>query len=39
MDMFNFGPEPGMGVARRNWHEFGMLIGNPNNIMSVKVIL
>jgi len=39
MDVYNFGNEPGMGVARRNWHEFGMLIGHPNKIMSVKVIL
>lgn len=39
MDVFNVGPEPGMGVARRNWHEFGLLVGNPNKIMSIQVIV
>jgi len=39
MDIFNIGQEPGMGVARRNWHEFGMMLGNPNKIMSVQIIV
>ena len=39
MDIFNLGNEPGMGVARRNWHEFGFLLGNPNKLMSIQVIL
>lgn len=39
MDIFNIGQEPGMGVARRNWHEFGLMLGNPNKIMSVQIIV
>lgn len=37
MDIFQIGTEPGLMVGRRIWHEFGMLVGNPNALMSVKV--
>lgn len=36
-DVFEIGNEPNLAAARRNWHEFGVRMGNPNKQMSVQV--
>lgn len=36
-DVFSVGNEPGLAAARRNWHEFGLGMHNPNAQMSIQI--